>query len=347
MIYGANGYSGRLIAQEAVRLGARPVLAGRNREVIERLAAELGCESRVFALDALDPVRDLEGMRLVMHAAGPFSATSRPMIDACLAVRAHYLDITGEIDVIEHAAACDSQARAVGVMLLPAVGFDVVPSDCLARTLADALPSATQLTLAFAGDGQISPGTAKTMIEMMPRGGRVRRDGKIVAVPANWKMREIPFRSGPQQAMTIPWGDVASAFHSTAIPNIEVYLAAPRAQRGLQRGLSLATPLMRFGFVQRQIQQFIERKIKGPDDASRTRSRASFWGEVSDEQGHRVTGTLETPGGYQLTMLSAVECVRRTLAGKGSPGFRTPTLAFGWQLILSLPNCDLRISDRR
>ena len=80
----------------------------------------------------------------------------------------HYLDITGEIPVIEAAASRHDRAVKAGVCLIPAVGFDVVPSDCLAAMLARRLPDATELILAFTGVSRLSTGTAKTMLEGLP-----------------------------------------------------------------------------------------------------------------------------------------------------------------------------------
>src|ERR1041385_8703814 len=108
MIYGANGYTGELIAREAIRRGLRPIIAGRNRTKIADLGQQTGLETRVFDLgDAPAAVESLNSVTLVLHCAGPFSATSAPMIDACLKSRAHYLDITGEISVFEHAMSQD------------------------------------------------------------------------------------------------------------------------------------------------------------------------------------------------------------------------------------------------
>jgi short subunit dehydrogenase-like uncharacterized protein len=230
MIYGANGYTGRLIARHAVERGLKPVLAGRNREAIATLAAELGCEAVDFELQQPAQIADhLRGISAVLHCAGPFSQTARPMMDACLLAQADYLDITGEIDVILAAVSRGDRAKQAGVALIPAVGFDVVPSDCLAAMLSDRLPAARVLQLAFSGAGGLSAGTAKTMVEALPGGGRVRIDGEIRHVPIAWKTLEIPFRHGKQWGMTIPWGDVASAYYSTGIANIEVYATAPRA----------------------------------------------------------------------------------------------------------------------
>src|SRR5262245_60401783 len=232
LIYGANGYTGALIARAAVVRGHRPVLAGRNAETLAALAAELGVEYRVFALDVPGQVAaEISGMQAVLHCAGPFAHTYSPMADACLHAGVHYLDITGEVAVFEGLVARSAAAQAAGVMLLPGVGFDVVPSDCLAAHLKRRLPSATHLALGFQSLGRVSRGTATTMAENIHRGGLVRRDGVLRRVPAAWKTRVIDFGTGPVKAITIPWGDLSTAFHSTAIPNIEVYMAAPLGMR--------------------------------------------------------------------------------------------------------------------
>lgn len=112
LIYGANGYTGELIAREAVRQGLKPTLAGRNKAKVEALAQELGLDYKAFGLDNVNAISEqLQGFKLVMHCAGPFSATSKPMMEACIKAGAHYLDITGEIAVFELAQSLNSQAE--------------------------------------------------------------------------------------------------------------------------------------------------------------------------------------------------------------------------------------------
>ena len=214
MIYGANGYTGERIAREAAKRGLRPVLAGRRGDKLAALGVDLGLEHRVLALDDETAVaRNLEGMSVVLLCAGPFSATSRVVRRAGMLAGCHYLDITGEIAVIEAAAAEDELARRAGVAIIPAVGFDVVPSDCLAAMLAGRLPGANRLTLAFHADGKLSPGTAKTAVEGMAQGVLTRVDGVISPHRGAPKRRKIPFSCGVKTATLIPWGDAASAHY--------------------------------------------------------------------------------------------------------------------------------------
>src|SRR5215831_19304645 len=187
MIYGANGYTGHLVAAEARRRGLNPVLAGRRAAPIEKLAAELGLSMRVFDLDdAPAAAAAIAGTVVVANCAGPFAATSAPMIDACLTSRAHYLDITGEIDVFLAAQRRHVEAKTGGIVICPGVGFDVIPTDCMAAVLKEALPDATHLVLAFDAGGSMSPGTARTMVQsarLGQRAGRVRRSRVIEEEP--------------------------------------------------------------------------------------------------------------------------------------------------------------------
>ncbi|HEV7999799.1 MAG TPA: saccharopine dehydrogenase NADP-binding domain-containing protein [Planctomycetaceae bacterium] len=346
IIYGATGYTGRAIAEEAGRRGLRPILAGRNATAIPELARTLGMEQRVFGLDNAAALRQsIRGAKVVLNCAGPFSATARPMMEACLDEHAHYLDITGEIDVIEAAAALDARAKAASVMLLPAIGFDVVPSDCLAARLAARLPGASELTLAFAAMGSLSPGTAKTMLEAVSQGGRVRIDGRLTRVPLAWKTLDVPFREGTRTSMTIPWGDVASAYYSTGIGNIEVYASAPRQQITMLRRIRWAVPVIGLWPLSALAASIVERKVHGPSPESRERDTSSLWGCVQDKHGNRAAATLTTPNGYSLTVSTSLAAVQRLLESSPRNGFLTPSLAFGADFIDSIPGCDFRFDE--
>lgn len=341
LLYGANGYTGELIARAAAARGLAPVLAGRGALPLERLAAALGLTRRVFGLeDAAVLDRALEGVSAVLHCAGPFSRTARPMAAACLRQGVHYLDITGEAPVFEELAAQGVAARARGVMLLPGSGFDVVPSDCLAAHLKRRLPTATRLALAFQPSRGISRGTALTLIENVHRGGLVRRDGVLARVPPGYRTRRIDFGRGPRPAITIPWGDVSTAFHSTGIPGVEVYLAAPASLRWGIRATRLLGPVLGSGPVQRLLRRRVLERRPGPDADERARGRCLLWGEAADTLERVAVSRLRTPEGYELTCLTALALVERVLAGDVHPGFQTPSRAYGPDFILAIPGVE-------
>jgi short subunit dehydrogenase-like uncharacterized protein len=337
MIYGANGYTGALIAREAVARGERPLLAGRNATKIEPLARELGCEWRAF--DLARP--DLSGVELVLHCAGPFIHISKPMVRACLEAGAHYVDITGEIAVFEAIMRRNDEAVQRGVTLLPGAGFDVVPTDCLAAMLHQRMPDAHELWLAFHNArGSISRGTLKTALEGLGIGGAVRRDGTIVVVPHLYDVREIPFSSGPRTAVTIPWGDVSTAFHTTGIPNIRVYQSMPPRMIAKLRRWRPLLKLFRFGPVKRLAQAYADRRPEGPDAATRERARVYLWGRVtngSDEQ----TMTMSVREGYTFTALSAVAAVQQLLTTPRHPGSFTPARLLGADFVTRIEGTEI------
>lgn len=332
LIYGANGYTGELISREAVRRGMQPILAGRSASAIEPLARELGLQHRLF--DVEKPA--LEGVSLVLHCAGPFVHTSAPMVRSCLDSKVHYLDITGEIGVFETIFRQDAEAKTRGVTLLPGVGFDVVPTDCLAMMLAARVEGASELWLAFhSHGGGMSPGTLKTSIEGAAKGGWIRQNGKLVRVPMLFDVREIPFQRGNRLAATIPWGDLATAFRSTGIPNIRVYNAmSPRSIQRLRR-IGPLIPLLRFGFLKRLAQAWAGRR-KGPSELERATSRIYLWGRAARD-GKEITMTMSVPEGYTFTVHSALAAVERVLGGDARPGAFTPAQLLGKDFVRSIP----------
>jgi short subunit dehydrogenase-like uncharacterized protein len=339
LIYGANGYTGALIAQLAVARGLQPILAGRSRTALAAVAGPLGLDYRVFALeDAAALATGLADARVVLHCAGPFAHTARQMADACFRTHTHYLDITGEIAVFEALAARDAEARAAGVMLLPGAGFDVVPSDCLAAHLKRRLPSATSLALAFQVLGRVSRGTTNTAVENLARGGMVRRAGTLLAVPAAYKTRVIDLGRGLVTTSTIPWGDVATAFHSTSIPNIEVYTPLSNTTRRLMVASGYLRPVLGSYPAQGLLKRLVRGQPPGPSDDERAHGLSLLWGEVVDDLGTRCISRVRAPEAYTLTALSALAISEKVLAGQAPTGFQTPSRAYGADLILEIPD---------
>ena len=332
MIYGANGYTGRLAARYAKHRNLNPVLAGRHGERIRPLATELGFETRVFDLaDQSAAEASLKGVAAVLHCAGPFSATSRPMLAACLRAGTHYLDITGEIAVLEEIHARTEEIRDAGIVAIPGVGFNVVPTDCLAAMLKRELPSATHLKLAFRPRyGKLSPGTTKTMFEGLTEGGRIRKDGRIVNVPPAYKVETIAFTETlSAAAVTIPWGDVATAYYSTRIPNIEVFAGVPEKQIGKMKIPGPVRWLLGLAPVQALVKGLIASRVKGPTDQQRARDEVYLYGEAWDDFGHKVAIRLRTRDAYTLTAEAAVKATLKVVEGRCAPGAHTPSLAFG------------------
>jgi short subunit dehydrogenase-like uncharacterized protein len=339
LLYGASGFTGRLITRRAVQLGLRPLLAARDEAAVRALAEEHRLTHRSFELDDAAALDDaLAVVPAVLHAAGPFVHTAAPMVEACLRTGTAYLDITGELDVFERLHAMDAIARAGGVLLLPGVGFDIVATDLLAAHLKRRLPAAVRLRLAFHAPGGMSRGTAATMVENLGRGGVVRRNRRITAVPPGWRRRTVDFGFGtrPARVTTIPWGDVSTAYHSTGIPDVEVYTRATAVQHALLVASRRMGWLVRATPVQQLIKVGVRAAPPGPAEENLRRGASFVWGQVEDDVGRRATARLRAPNAYTLTAMTAVDAMRRVLDGAAPAGFQTPSLAWGPDWILEL-----------
>lgn len=341
MIYGATGYTGKLVIRTAKALGMSPLIAGRTEARLKSLGAQHGLQYQAISLEdptALDAA--LSQVDVVLHIAGPFSATSKPMLEACLRTGTHYLDITGEIDVFEACAARDADAKAAGIMVLPGCGFDVVPSDCLAAHMKKRLPDATSLSLFIAGLGGVSHGTAKSGIEGIGKGIRVRRDGKIIRAKTVPRQK-LDVGEGAKPFIAMPWGDVSTAYHSTQIPDITVYFQSnPQMEQMAGLGMFMRWFASR-GFMQRRLKKQAEMAPEGPNEAERRASHSILVGEATNAAGDKVVSRLRTPEGYTLTAMTTLEIVSRVLAGELKTGFQTPSSVYGAGFITEFDGCQL------
>jgi short subunit dehydrogenase-like uncharacterized protein len=344
MIYGAYGYTGELITRQAMSRGHRPLIAGRQRDKLDKLARELDLPSVCVSLE--DPVALREALSrvdVVCHAAGPFVHTSAPMIEACLAAKTSYIDITGEISVFRNIFSRHTEAERQGVALLPGAGFDVVPSDCLARFVADAVPGATELQIAFATLGRPSAGTAKASFEGVLRGNFVRRGGELTEIAWGEGVQSVRFSDRSRTVLPIPWGDLETAYRTTRIPNITTLMAVPE---GAARLLALARPVtttlmpklmagLGSAGVRELVLQGIERYVKNPDAVARRQGRAYVWARAATRNGQAREAWLDTVDGYALTAESAVLALEK-IAKNRPVGALTPAQAFGADFVLEI-----------
>lgn len=337
MIYGANGYTGKLVAEYAKARGHNPVIAGRNQKKIEKLALELQLDYMVFDLSDVKIIAEaIADMSLIYLAAGPFMHTSEPVIKACLATNTHYLDITGEIDVFEKVFSYDEVARKNRIALIPGVGFDVVPTDCLAKHVADKLPSATNLEIGFATLSRASAGTTKTAIEWAGEGGKVRRDGILQPHPLAIEKKQLRFMHGYYDALAIPWGDIATAYRTTRIPNITTYMAMPKpviAMAGM--GAGAGQTILSNKMVKSVAKGIVGAVVKGPSEKRRQTARSYIYAKASDDRNHHAEAWIDTIEAYQFTVESSLLAVEQTLE-RQLAGALSPSLAFGKDFVLEI-----------
>ena len=335
LVYGATGFTGRLIVDAAIRRGLRPILGGRDRARLEALASECECEYRVATLseDASlsTALRDVDA---VLLSAGPFSRTAVPMARACLRAGVHYLDVTGECGALESLVAYRDEARQRGCMVMPGCGFDVVASDCLARHVADRLPGAAFLALGLSGLVTPTRGSIRTIAEHVGLGMRVRRNGALAAVPPGVVRRRFEYGRGTGWSTIVTWGDVVTAFHTTGIPNIEVYFEeTPGLREGLLAGGVLG-PLLQLPPAQTWMKAQAQLFPEGPTPGERAVHTCVVVAEVRAPSGRRASARLRTPEAYTFSAATAVAIAERVLRGDVEPGFQTPARVYGADFIL-------------
>jgi short subunit dehydrogenase-like uncharacterized protein len=337
MIYGATGHTGQLLASRSLARGLTPLLAGRDAARLRRLAAPLEFEYRAARLD--DPAalaRLLRGVRLVLNAAGPFVATAGPLAAACLATGAHYLDVTGEPAVITALQRRDGEARRRGVMLLPGAGFVVVATDCLAAHVARRLPGAIGLRLGISLPASYAArGSLRTAIRHLGPGVRVRRGGRLTVPPFPLE-HDFDYGWGRRTGLAVDWADVITAYRSTGIPNVEVYLDLLSSERAALLAGRLLAGWLRSPLGQALLRAKIQTLPEGPPPDDRRRAGCAVVAEAEDRDGRRVSSRLHTPDQYTFTAAAALNLVERVLAGEFSTGFQTPARVYGADFVLGL-----------
>lgn len=340
LIYGAAGYTGKITVESAVKQGLKPTIAGRTESKIKPIADAFGLPYLIFGLDDIDNITShLKNFSLVLNCAGPFSSTIKPMLKACLQSGTHYLDITGEIEVFEYAKAFGKKIIERNIIVMCGVGFDVVPTDCMAKHLHEKMPDATHLELAWAGLGaNISHGTMTTMVESLGKSGAIRKDGVIALTPIGHIGKEIDFGAKKIFCMTIPWGDVSTAHFTTKIPNIMVFTAVPKNAYYAMKMQSLFNPIMRTSFVRNKLQAYVDKNISGPNLDRREKGISLIYGKISNANGEIIEARLQTPEAYKLTAEMALIITQKILSDKSLPaGYHTPAELFGANLILEMP----------
>lgn len=337
IIYGAYGYTGSLIVELAVSKGLKPTVAGRNLELVKALAEKHDLPYLCFAFDdqkAWD--KALEDQDLLLNCAGPFSITIKEILSACIRNKTHYTDITGEIEVFEFIQEHHEQAKQNGIVLLPGTGFDVVPTDCLAKYLHEQLPTATHLEMAFESTSGLSRGTALSVLKRIHQGSATREEGVIKVQPTASSTRTIHYGGKDRFSVGIAWGDVFTSFNTTGIPNVEVFTGMPVKTMKIMRQVGKWGWLIKTGLVQYIGRYLIRKKITGPSKDKRENLSSYLWGRVYDSNGNEVHAQMETPESYKLTAITAMLCAEKILAGKAKPGFNTPAGAFGSELIMEV-----------
>ncbi|MFW9940763.1 MAG: saccharopine dehydrogenase family protein [Candidatus Thorarchaeota archaeon] len=337
MLYGAYGYTGSLIAQEAKNRGHSPVLAGRSAEKLIPFAKKL--DLNYIVLDLNDDnilTKTVNEFDLVFHSAGPYKFTSAPMVRACLKTSTNYVDITGEIPVFEQNFEHDAQAKDNGMAIISGVGFDVVPTDCLAKYVSEKITKPTSLDLGIVAMSNPSPGTLKTMLEHYNIGQLIRRNGILKPIEKE-EIRKIRFSDKERTVRPVTWGDLSTAYRTTGIPNITTYFPLPKKFPNLLGSIGVSPKeLLENKESKKNVDRWIEENVHGPDDFKRKTYRCYISASVYNDQGKEAHAWLETMESYRFTAVAGVRSVEK-LFDVEPTGVLTPALAFGKDFILEIP----------
>ena len=346
IIYGAYGYTGRLIVEEATRKGLKPTVAGRSKELTRALAEEYNLEYVCFEYNdhrAWDQA--LSNHDLLLNCAGPFSLTIKDILPACIRNMTHYTDITGEIKVFEYISQFDADAKLENLVLMPGTGFDVVPTDCLANYLKEQMPAATHLELGFDSPSGMSRGTALSLVNRLHEKSARRVDGQLEYFTTGTYHKTIDFGGKARNMAAIVWGDVFTAYKSTGIPNITVYTALPiKLMRLLGRAEKFSW-FLSWGPIKRMLMNQVRKRVTGPNSEKRATLSSHVWGKVTDANGNELKAEMKVPESYSLTAITAIKCVERILNGEVNPGFYTPAQAFGFNFIMEVEGVTRKVID--
>ena len=337
MIYGAYGYTGKLIAQEAKNRGHSPLLAGRSAEKLVPVAENFNLDYKILDLkDNENLVKILKKVDLVFHAAGPYKYTSEPMVKACLKTKTNYVDITGEVQVFEQNFKYDKKAIEEKVSIISGIGFDVVPTDCLAKYVSDKLSNPISLDLGITAMSNPSPGTLKTMLEYFHTGQLIRRDGELIRLKKD-NIRKIRFSDKERLVRPVTWGDLATAYRTTRNPNITTYMPLPKKFPNLLQSIGVSAKDMNENEEsKKKVKEWIEKNIHGPDQVKRETYRCYLWAQVTNNKGENAQAWVETMESYRFTAVAGVRCVEKLLELEPI-GVLTPALAFGADFLLEIP----------
>jgi short subunit dehydrogenase-like uncharacterized protein len=341
ILYGANGFTGAMIARHAAHKGSKPILAGRDPSAVAPVAEECGLQWRTFDLRDTVAVRaGLADVSAMVNAAGPFAFTHQPMLQACLSQGVHYLDISGEVDTFERCAKTHDTAIRQGVMVMPGIGFDMVPGDCLALHLKNKLPQADTLEIGLRYGGSLSRGTSKSALLTFGQGVQVRRAGALTTLTKPLR-RQFDFGDGPEPTVSITFADISVSWRTTGIPNITVYALETDELRQLNSLPRAVQKVMALKPVKTLMARRLDRLPDGPSQAEIAEHDTRLVAIATDRAGHTSSARLTMPQIYRVTASLVTAIADRVVGGDSTPGYRTPALQFGSDFITSIDGCVL------
>lgn len=339
-VFGATGYTGRLISEELARLGADFAIAGRNEEKLSRLRERLGGLPQVIVADVTDRrslVAMCEKSSVVISCAGPFLEIGMPVVEAALEGRAHYLDTCGEQLFIKDLLALDERTRRAGKAIVSAVATEFLPTDCLADLAASGLDRAMSVdTLTFLSF-KPSVGTTKSAIGMLSREGFTYIGGEWVKERIAHSTRSFDLPRGRRTGgFSYPGGDVITIPRHVAAARVRSYLTfpsmSPWSARVVALGVCALPALLRSPLGGWMKGRLARRGTEGPGPEERRTDSFCFavelTGRLRGEQVRRI-GVVSGSDVYGMTAAIAAKGAMLMSAGDyDKSGVLAPAQAF-------------------
>lgn len=317
-VYGASGFTGKLVVAELARQGIEPVLAGRDPARLRAVAGRIGAETRTAGIDDPDALRRaFQDCAAVINCVTPFDSFGEPVLRAAIAAECHYVDTSGEQGYL--ARIFDTyaeQAERAGVTVLPAMTDDGLPGDLIASLtaarLGDVDADADAITIAdLRVPGGASRGTARTALsnaEEFAGGGLLYENGRFLAGrPAGPMTITPPGSTEPVAVARFPLPGVVTVPRHVAARRVEGVLRAEVA-----------------GIFTAITAELVDSMPEGPDEDARRAGRWLMMAQATSADGRRARGVVHGTDVYGSTAVIAVEGARRLAAGAAKPGVLAP-----------------------
>jgi short subunit dehydrogenase-like uncharacterized protein len=343
VVFGATGYTGRLVAERLVARGARPVLAGRSEERLRELAERLGGLewARADAVRANSVFALVEDGDVLVSTVGPFVKWGDAAVRAAIAAGCTYLDSTGEPAFIRRVfEGLGRSAARAGARLLPALGYDYVPGALAGGLALERAPGAVRVDVGYFALGgmasSLSAGTRQSLVGAGLEPNHAFRDGAIRAVRPAERVRSFAVAGRPRAAVSVGGAEHFSLPPGhPALREVNVYLGwVGWMARPVQAGALAGAVALRLPGARGVLRAAGER-LAGlvPDPEPGTVPGGTSWivAEAFDAAGERLARvTLTGSDGYDFTA-SFMAWAARHAAGEGIAGTGAlgPLEAFG------------------
>ena len=333
LIYGANGYTGRILVEQAAKQGHKPVIAGRSPEKIKPLAEQYDLPYSILDLHDINALSEkVADFKLISNFAGPFPLTARPIAEACLENGINYIDVSGDLNTIQYIFDLNEKARAKSIVMIPAAGFITYATECLAHYIAEQIDETKFIELGVYIIGGTSRGTAISTVDSIKDGCLIRKDHQLIPVKFGKDTKKIPFPDGRKPAWAVPLAELLTVHKALTIPDIKVFNVMPHFLHLLRLIAPLIQKTMKIEVFKRIAKKIAAKQPEGPTREQNLNTKSYLWARAGDKIGNEKQAWLETPEAYYFTALLNIRFAE-VILGSDLKGSITPSEAFGKDLI--------------